>query len=400
MPKILRIINRLNLGGPTFNAALLTRHLAPEYETLLIAGTKQDSEESSAFIVKEQGIRFEELPEMRREINPVHDFKAYKKIVQIIREFKPDIVHTHAAKAGALGRLAAWNEKVPVIVHTFHGHVFHSYFSPTKTKLFLQIERYLAKRSNAIIAISEKQREELGTTFRVCEPEKIHVVPLGFDLARFRENPLLKRQAFRTEYRIVEDELAVGIIGRLVPVKNHGMFLDSILKISKEVHRPVRFFIVGDGECREGLMTKARELGLDFTYYPDEPRKALVTFTSWRRDVDTVIAGLDLVVLTSWNEGTPVSLIEAQAGGKPIVSTRVGGIENAVLPAVTAELVEPGDVRSFSESIVRVLNSPERMKQMGAAGWPFVEARFHYSRLVEDMRKLYRKLLNQAGNQV
>lgn len=161
MPRILRIINRFNLGGPSYNVANLAKYLAPEYETLVIGGDKEPGEDSSLFIFKELGIEPVVLPEMTRAVNFGGDVRAYKKIKSIIKEFKPDIVHTHAAKAGALGRLAAYKCGVPVIVHTFHGHVFHSYFGAAKTSFFKEVERYLAKRTSAIIAISEKQKEEL-----------------------------------------------------------------------------------------------------------------------------------------------------------------------------------------------------------------------------------------------
>ena len=167
MPRILRIINRLNLGGPTFNAALLSKHLPSSYETLLVAGVHQDTEESSDFIVRDLGLNFVQLPEMERAIHPVRDYRAYRKLRRIIRDFRPDIVHTHAAKAGTLGRLAAIHENVPVVLHTFHGHVFHSYFNPLKTRIFLSIERYLARKSTGIIAISNRQKEELAHQFRV-----------------------------------------------------------------------------------------------------------------------------------------------------------------------------------------------------------------------------------------
>ena len=165
MPRVLRIINRLNLGGPTYNAALLTKYLAPEFETMLIAGVKMDSEESSENICRDLGINFIKIPEMSREIKLSHDYAAYNKIKKHIKDFKPDIVHTHASKAGALGRLAAISAQVPVVVHTFHGHVFHSYFNSLKSKAFLRIERYLANRSSAIVAISEHQKDELVNKF-------------------------------------------------------------------------------------------------------------------------------------------------------------------------------------------------------------------------------------------
>jgi len=195
MPRILRIINRLNLGGPTYNAAYLSRYLADDYETMLVAGLKDDSEASSEHIVQDLGIEPVYIKNMYRSINPFKDSEAYSQIKKIIKEFKPDIVHTHAAKAGALGRMAAADSNVKAVVHTFHGHVFHSYFNPVKTKLFLQIERYLASKSHKIIAISEKQKEELGETYKVCKKEKIEVIPLGFNLDRFTEAQEEKREA-------------------------------------------------------------------------------------------------------------------------------------------------------------------------------------------------------------
>ena len=228
MPRILRIINRFNLGGPAYNVAYLTKYLAPEYETLLIGGEKEPDEESSLFIFKEMGIEPLVLSEMNRSINILNDIKAYYRIKRIIKEFKPDIVHTHAAKAGALGRLAAYNCKVPVVVHTFHGHVFHSYFGRIKTTIYKNIERFLAKKTSAIIAISEKQKQELCLEYKIAPLEKTAVIPLGFDLLKFSENQIEKREVFRKQYLIEEDEVCIVIIGRLVPVKNHSLFLKAI----------------------------------------------------------------------------------------------------------------------------------------------------------------------------
>jgi UDP-N-acetylglucosamine:LPS N-acetylglucosamine transferase len=202
MPKVLRIINRLNLGGPTYNAAYLSKYMAPEFETLLVSGMKDESEASSAFITDSLGLKPVYIKNMHRSLNPIQDRKAYKEIVKIIREFKPDIVHTHAAKSGALGRLAAINEGVPVILHTFHGHIFHSYFNPLKTKLFLKIERYLSRKSSKTIAISQKQFEELCYDFNIDKPEKFEIVPLGFDLQRFYEGKEEKRKGFREKYNL------------------------------------------------------------------------------------------------------------------------------------------------------------------------------------------------------
>jgi glycosyltransferase involved in cell wall biosynthesis len=393
MLRIVRIINRFNLGGPTYNAALLTKHLAPEFETLLIAGTKMESEESSEFICRDLGIDYVKLPEMEREINLTKDFKAYQKLKAIIRDYKPEIVHTHAAKSGTLGRLAALSCNVPVIVHTFHGHVFHSYFHPFKTKAFLRIERYLAKRSSAIVAVSEQQKYELSSIHKVCSPEKIKVIPLGFDLSRFRENMDEKRQSFRKSYFLQDDEIAIGIIGRLVPVKNQLFFLRAIKYLREKSVKKVRAFIIGDGEDLQKLRNMAEEMKLDYVYCPEVCNKAFLTFTSWIKNIDWALAGLDIVALTSLNEGTPVSLIEAQAAGKPIVSTRVGGIENAVIENKTALLSDINDEERFSKLLIRLAEDENLRISMSENGWNFVEGRFHYSRLVNDMKTFYHNLL-------
>ena len=188
MPKILRIINRFNLGGITYNVSYLSKYLSPEFETLLIGGDKEPGEDSSLFIPEQLGLTPLLIPEMKRAISWKDDRAAYVHIKKLIREFKPDIVHTHASKAGAIGRLAASHEKVPVIVHTFHGHVFHSYFGNLKTNFYKGIERYLAKKSSAIIAISDKQKKELTEVYKIAPPDKTHVIHLGFDLDKFREN--------------------------------------------------------------------------------------------------------------------------------------------------------------------------------------------------------------------
>ena len=392
------IINRLNLGGPAFHVAILSKYLQEGFEVLLLAGTKEDSEESSDFIVKEMGLTFTRLKEMKRSINPFGDYRSYKEIRKIIKQFKPDIVHTHAAKAGALGRLAAFNEKVPVIVHTFHGHIFHSYFHPLKSKIFLWIERYLAKKSSAIIAISERQKKELTDHYKLCNPSKIKIIPLGFDLSRFRENIESKRKDFRKKFFLEDDEIAVGIIGRLVPVKNHTLFINSAARILGNTTKKVRFFIIGDGESRSALLKEASMLGIDHSYYPEVKKKSDLIFTSWIKDVDVCISGLDIVALCSFNEGTPVSLIEAQAGNKPIISTNVGGIENVVKDGETALLVNNNDFNDFHKTLLKLIEDDELRTRLGTNSWEFVKEKFHYTRLIREMSELYLSILQKQKN--
>lgn len=392
MPRVLRIINRFNLGGPTFNAAYLTRYMEPDYETLLVGGLKDDSEEDSYFIVNSLDLDYKIIPEMRRSINPRNDIVAYKRIKELIKEFKPDIVHTHASKAGTLGRQAAYKCNVPVILHTFHGHVFHSYFNALKAKTFIKIEQKLANISTRIIAISEKQKQELAETFQITTPDKIEVIPLGFDLSRFKTEMPSKRVRFRTNYLLDENEIAIGIVGRLVPIKNHKLFLEGIKYVKENSSKKIRAFIVGDGESRVDIENFCKELRIDYTDYTKEKRKATVTFTSWIKDVDEVYAGIDLVAMTSLNEGTPVSLIEAQASNRPIITTNTGGIENIVSPS-TAILTKNGSARDFSHKLLSIVEDSDLLEKLGRNGWDFVSEKFHYTRLVNDMKTLYDKLL-------
>jgi glycosyltransferase involved in cell wall biosynthesis len=407
MPRVLRILNRFNLGGPTHNAAYLTRYLPPEFETLLVGGSQEASEEGSHHILDGLGVKPLILPELQREVAPWRDRGAYRRIKRLIKEFKPDIVHTHAAKAGAVGRMAAADAGVPVIVHTFHGHVFHSYFGPVRTALYKNIERFLALRSTRIVAISDRQKEELVDEHRICSSEKVSVIPLGFDLSRFQEDQAGKRALFRKVYGVADDEIAVAIVGRLVPIKNHDLFLEVIARVSRASGRRIRAFIVGDGEERERLERRANDLGLSQVNGPyfnghgfghgmnGKPlvAPATITFTSWLKEVDIVNAGADIIMLTSLNEGTPVSLIEAQASGRPILSTRVGGIENVVLPGRTALLSDSGDAEGLSRNLARLVEDEGLRRSMSAEGWSHVSQRYHYTRLVGDTAELYRSLL-------
>ncbi|MCB9163996.1 MAG: glycosyltransferase [Flavobacteriales bacterium] len=408
MPRVLRIINRFNLGGPTHNAAYLTRYLPDTYETLLVGGSEEATEEGSHHILRNLGVEPVILPELQREVAPWRDRGAYHRIKKLIKDFQPDIVHTHAAKAGAVGRMAAADLGVKAIVHTFHGHVFHSYFGPVRTALYKNIERFLARRSSRIVAISEKQKHELVAEHRITSADKVSVIPLGFDLSRFQADQEDKRALFRKVYGVADDEIAIGIVGRLVPIKNHDLFLDVLANVSRRTGRKLRAFIVGDGEERERLQQRVDELGMSRVSGPyfnghgfghgvnggPVVRRALVTFTSWIKEVDIVNAGVDIVMLTSLNEGTPVSLIEAQAANKPIISTRVGGIENVVVPGRTAFLSESGDPAGLEEQLMRLVEDDALRRDMGQGGWAHVHERFHYTRLVRDMDLLYQGLLN------
>lgn len=386
MTKVLRIINRFNIGGPTYNATFLTRYISKDFETLLIGGLPEEGEADSLYILDQYDVKPVILSEMKRKPSFQSDRKAYLKIKEVIEEFKPDIVHTHASKAGALGRKAAHACKVPVIVHTFHGHVFHSYFGKAKTFIFKSIERNLANKSTGIIAISEQQKAELSSIHKICPADKIKVIPLGFDLDKFRVNLESNRSETREKYNLSEDEVAVAIIGRLAPIKNHQLFLDVARNILAKGNKNVRFFIVGDGELNIKITEIANQINAEFG------RKIILT--SWIKDVNAFNAGMDIICLTSNNEGTPVSLIEAQAANIPVVTTDVGGVKDIVWEGETGFIVPKGNVKAFEEKLTILIENKEIRQKMSQNGWEFVKEKFHYLRLVKDMETYYKELLN------
>lgn len=393
MPKVLRILNRLIVGGPLLNASYLTKYMEPEFETMLVVGEKEAHEKDASYFTDQLGIKPIYVPEMGRSINPLKDYGAYKKIKQLIREFKPDIVHTHAAKPGAIGRMAAAAMKVPVIVHTYHGHVFHSYFNSAKTKAFIGIERYLGKRSNAIIAISEQQHKELVTDYRIAPAEKFRIVPLGLDLDKFASGNDEKRKSFRSSYGVPDDTIVITITGRMVPVKNHELFLQGISYLLQHSPKKIKAFIVGDGETRTAMESRAKELGIGFSTEKDNLHNQPLVFTSWRSDIDVINAGSDIITLTSFNEGTPVSLIEAHAAGKPVVSTRVGGIEAVVDERITGFLSDIDDVQGYCDNLMELVNNDILRQQFGDVASAKVKEKYSYQRLVRDMKGLYWELM-------
>lgn len=387
--KVLRIINRFNIGGPTYNATFLTRYMGDDFETLLIGGLPEPGEADSLHILNQYEVKPLLLKEMQRNPNIKSDRAAYKKIKDIILDFQPDIVHTHAAKAGALGRKAAKSAGVPIIIHTYHGHVFQGYFNKLKTLLFKSIERKLAKYSTQIVAISPLQKKELADIHKICSAEQIEVIPLGFDLEKFHLNKDENRKATRNCYQLEENEIAIGIIGRLAPIKNHSFFVDVMKEVSAKTSKKIRVFIVGDGEERENI-----EQQISNFKWPENIRFEL---TSWIQDVSSFNPGMDIICLCSKNEGTPVSLIEAQAANVPVISTDVGGVRDIVSDKKTGIIVTPGAKNEYTEQLLLLIENDEFRKQLSESGWDHVKDNFHYTRLVDDMKQLYLKLLGEKN---
>ncbi|MBI4635711.1 MAG: glycosyltransferase family 4 protein [Candidatus Rokubacteria bacterium] len=382
--KVIRIIARLNIGGPAIHAILLTSRLDRErYETLLVKGSEGRDEGDMGDLAREHDVTPVWIPELGREIRWWDDVVAFWKIYAIVRRERPSIVHTHTAKAGLVGRLAAWLAGVPVVLHTFHGHVFHGYFSPAKTRLFLGIERWLARRTRRVLAVSEAVRREL-LTLGIGSAERLAVMPLGLALEPFLCCEPLRGQ-LRGELGIGATVPLVGIVARLVPVKAHEVFLEAAATVARRLPQ-ARFVVVGDGERRSELESLADRLGLG----------ERARFLGWRRDLDRIYADLDLVALSSRNEGSPVSLIEAMAAARAVVATRVGGVPDLVEDGVTGRLVPPGDPAALAGTMLTLLADPERRRDMGLAGRKRVYPAFSVERLVGDMDRLYTDLLAEV----
>ena len=396
MYKILRIHNRLIVGGPSLNVTLLSTNLKPEFETKLIVGKKDPHEKDAGYIAEQFGITLIEIAEMRRSILPINDIRAYFKIKKIIKEFNPDIVHTHASKSGAIGRLAASACNVKLIVHTFHGHVFHSYFNKAVSSLIVLFERYLAKKTNAIIAISNIQKNELVEKYKIAPAEKIFTIPLGFSLEKYSKNQTKKRVIFREKYGFDSNEIIIGIIGRVVPIKNHKMFVEVASIIKKKHGAGIRFAIIGDGESVSSVKKKSLEMGLSYSYFVTNPKCITdIVVTSWETEIDQVLGGLDIVVLTSYNEGTPVSLIEAQAAFKPVVSTDVGGVRDVITHGENGFITDVDDVESFAVYLSLLIENKDLRNIMGNKGYNSVINKYSKQRLIDDVKKLYLNFLEK-----
>lgn len=384
--KIVRIIARLNIGGPSIHTVLLSSELNKKgYRDILVCGRVNDSEGDMSYLARESGVTPVVIPELGREISIIKDFKSFIALLSIMKREKPDIVHTHTAKAGTLGRLAAICARVPVKVHTFHGHVFDGYFSPMKARIFLFIERLLACFTDRVIVVSELVKHEIVDRLKVTNSSKCVVVPLGFELDRFLACEG-HRGLFRKELGVAPDTLLVGIVGRLVPIKNHAIFLKAAkIILYKSADKNIKFVIIGDGECAIELKKEAERQGFE-----DK-----VIFTGWKRDLVSVYADLDIVALTSLNEGTPVSIIEAMACAKPVVATDVGGVGDVVTDGRSGFLVKSNDADGLADRLIELLADKGKRERFGLCGRESVRTKYSKSRLVEDIEKLYDECLKE-----
>ncbi len=383
--RVLRAITRLNIGGPAIHAILLTRGLQNDrFSSVLVTGLEGPHEGSMRDLAAKHGVQPRILNELGREVSPLNDLRATLAMYRLIRRNRPHIVHTHMAKAGTAGRLAAWLARVPIVVHTFHGHTFHSYWGPVKSKVFLQIERTLGAMTDRVIAVGDAQKADIAS-YGVAPLNKILTIPLGLEI-----EPMLQaaeyRGRLRSELGLPESQKLIGIVARLVPIKAHEVFLEAA-KIVRATAPDSTFLVIGDGERRSELEAMARDLGV----------AEATRFLGWRADMREVYADLDVVTLCSNNEGSPVALIEALAAARPVVSTRVGGVPNVVHDGESGLLVPPRDPAAFAEAVLALLRDPDRAARLGLAGRAAVYPRHSSGRLVEDVERLYLQLAREKG---
>lgn len=378
--RVLRIITRLNVGGPALHAGLLSARLDPSrFETLLVAGREGPGEASMLDLGRlERGYRLVRVPSLVREVSPANDLRALLRLARIARGYRPHVVHTHLAKAGALGRIAALLCGASVVVHTYHGSVFRGYFAARESSLYLAIERALARVSTRLVAITPRQRE--GLVALGFPQGKIVMIPLGLDLSAFRSLP--EREEARGRLGLLVDAPLVALVGRLVPIKDVGTFIRAVALAAREIPA-LRALIVGDGEERPRLEALAAELGVS----------ERCEFLGWRADVETVYAAMDVLAVSSRNEGSPASVIEAMASGRVVVGTAVGGVPDLIRDGVDGVLVPPGDPRALAAALVRLVRDAGLRARLGAAARAAALERYHAARLVRDIERLYEELL-------
>lgn len=386
--RVLRVIARLNVGGPSLHVSYLTDGLVSRgYTTTLAAGAISAGEASMAFVAQRRGIEVEWIPELQREVSPFRDAGVVRRLAQLIRRERPHVLHTHTAKAGAAGRLAArlvGDARPPVVVHTFHGHMLLGEFDPLREGVYRRIERALARDTDALVAVSPEVRDEL-VEIGVAPASRFAVVRLGIELGE-RMAGAERGGELRAALGIPPDRFTVGWVARMSPVKQ----ADDVLRTIRLLHErgiDAALVMVGDGPERTRLEALARDLRID----------AATRFVGFQDDVGPWFHAFDTLLLPSRSEGTPVSAIETLAAGRPVVATRVGGVADVVREGVDGYLVGFGDVHAAADRLAQLAADPELRRRLGAAGRERVLHRYRVPRLVEDIDRLYRSLLADKG---
>jgi glycosyltransferase involved in cell wall biosynthesis len=374
--RVMRVIARMNVGGPAWQVSVLTRGLQPpDFNTHLVCGRVAD-DEADFIELRDPALPCTYVDGLGRSVKPLDDLRAFITLVRMMRREKPDIVHTHTAKAGVLGRLAAVVARVPYRVHTFHGHVLHGYFSPRVTKAIIVIERLLARRTKVLVAVGSKVRDDLLDA-NIGRPEQYRIVPPGVEISAS-----YTRAEARQTFDLPLDTPIILFVGRLTRIKRPDRLIEAMALVLNQ--RPDAILtIAGEGDL------------LDDTKQLAEPLGDSVRFLGWQSDLSKVYPLADLVVLTSDNEGMPVTLIEASMLGIPSVTTDVGSAREVVLDGKTGCVVS-ADSRAVAASLLDLLSDPQRLVQFGLAARRHAEEKFGTSRLVGDYASIYRDLTSQG----
>lgn len=376
--RIVRLITRLNVSGPALQSILLTAELRRlGYETHLIAGHTPTDRDNMLGMAARCDVNPLIVDDLTRSLNPLRFVRAVWTLYRLLRRLQPDIVHTHTTTAGFVGRIVARLAGVRVIVHTLHVHPFKGYYNPLRTRVFRWVEWLGARLSDSIITLSESLRQELVETYHIAPKRALTVLPLGFDLAQFAAVPR-HRNAFRTAHGIPADVPLVGFVGRLIPVKNPACFLTVIAALRTRLPN-VHAVLIGDGTLRAELEAQADTLGIG-------PH---VTFTGWQEDMPSAYSDIDVLLLTSHNEGTPVPIIEALAAGCAVVASNVGGVSDLLDGGAFGTLIKSEDVAGMTDALVQALTQPPDPAPAREA----MLRRYDIARLAQELDSLYRGLL-------
>ena len=377
--KIINLLSRMNIGGPSVHAVLLTKYLNDNnFTSMLVSGSLSEGEGDMSYLIDQHQIKHRSIKTLQREISPVDDIKAIIELYKLFKKEKPQIVHTNLAKAGMVGRLAAWLAGVPVILHTYHGHVFSGYFSSFKTSIYILIERYIALISNKIISVSDMIKKDICSVYKITSEKKVTVIPLGFEFDKMKSLDHY-RGTFRNQFSIPEDATIIGIVGRITaqPPRNN----------SRARNTNIHFLIIGDGDLRKEIGDKVNALDIAKNIH----------FTGWVTETAKMYADLDMMLLTSKNEGTPVTVIEAMYYKVPVISSNVGGLSDLIDNSRTGFLINSLNAEDYIQDILKLVRSDQEREKMSQAAHEFIIDNFSINRLITDIKDLYTNLLKMKG---
>lgn len=385
--QVLLLVNRLTLGGPLIHACMLARELGDEFDIVLAGGPPMKSETLPVELFREYGIKPMLLKHLRRNLNPIQDILALVQVYLVIRKFRPQIVHTHSSKPGFAGRIAAWLFGTPSTVHTFHGHVFYGYFNPLTTAVFKHVERKLSGITDRIIAISPSQKEDLCEVYRIASPEKVSMIPIGINPPVITDKPLARRH-----YGIAPTTLLLGFVGRLETIKNPLMFIHAFARFREKASCPVAAIIIGDGSLKPAMLHLLQKYNIAAYHEIPQGFSDGVAFLSWIYPTSPYFSLLDIYALTSLNEGTPLSIMEAMAHGLPIVATRAGGVGDLIHDESDGVLTPVNDIDAFASALLRLSKDKGLRLKLSANAAHSFKTSFHPQIMINLIRDLYKDM--------